>query len=114
MDAGPVITTLHDSVYGVIKYSIIFGAAIGFSLLFITSVLVHDTHYIRKHPKFFLSETLIMGILSSLPIAYISWLRGGSEKEIFQESGLILVKIILLHIGFQLSGVYSILFPDTA
>jgi hypothetical protein len=29
------------------------------------------------------------------------------------DSGLIFVKIVLLHIGFQLSGVYSVLFPNS-
>jgi len=114
MDAGPLITTVSDSVYKLIKYGILAAAALGFTILFITSVLVHDTHYIKTHPKFFLSETIIMGLLSSLPIIYISWLRGGSKVETLQEFTLIFVKIALLHIGFQLSGVYAILFPKTA
>ena len=111
MDA---ITTLHDTVYNVIKYGILVGAALGFTLLIITSILVHDTSYITKNPKFFASETIVMGLLSSLPIVYISWLRGGSKVQTIEEFGLVFAKIALLHITFQLSGVYSIIFPKSA
>ena len=105
------ISTVSDSVYKFIKYSILIAIAFGFTVLFITSILVHDTEYITKHPKFFVSETLVMGVLSSLPILYISYLRGGIKRQSYFEFGLFFMKIALIHIGFQLSGIYSVFFP---
>ena len=106
-----MLDNIHDTVYQVVKYGVIIGLLLSFLVLFIGSVLVHDTHYITKNPKFFVSETLIMGILTGLPIAYITYLRGGTRKESIQDFGLFFFKIVLLHIGFQLSGVYSVIFP---
>jgi hypothetical protein len=98
-------------VYKVIKYGIIFGLGLSFIVLVIGSLLVHDTHYIEKNPRFFLSETLLMGILTGLPVIYISWLRKVPIKNSIEGFSLFFLKIILIHIGFQLSGVYTVLFP---
>ena len=109
-----LINTVSDSVYKVIKYGLISGLAISFLVLLVGSVLVHDTYYITKNPKFFISETLIMGILTGLPILYMNYLRGGSRTESLQQFGLFFLKIALIHVGFQLSGVYSVLFPKSS
>lgn len=114
MDAGPVITTVSDYSYKIVKNFTIIGIVIGFTILLIFSVLVHDTHYMTKHPKFFISETLIMAILTTLPIVYLSILRGANKNETIKGSALIFLKIVILHIGFQMSGIYSVVFPDTA
>jgi len=105
---------IHDTVYKVIKYGVISGLAISFMVLLVGSFLIRDTYYITKNPKFFISETLIMGILTGLPVIYISYLRGGARTETLQEFTLLFLKIALIHIGFQLSGVYSVLFPKSS
>ena len=105
---------VHNSVYKVIKYGLISGIAVSFLVLLAGSVLVHDTYYIEKNPKFFISETLIMGILTGLPVMYITLLRGGTKKQSIQDFGLFFLKIVLLHLGFQLSGVYSVIFPKSS
>jgi hypothetical protein len=74
--------------------------------------MVHDTTYIKTKPRLFASELLIMGLLTSLPVAYISWTRGGSRSDTIQGFFLIFMKIILIHIGFQLSGIYTALFSN--
>jgi len=114
MDAGPVITTVSDYSYKIVKNFTIIGIVIGFSILLIFSVLVHDINYMKNHPRYFVSETLIMAILTTLPIVYLSILRGANKQETIKGSGLIFLKIVLLHIGFQLSGIYSVVFPNTA
>jgi len=113
MDAGPVITTVSEYSYKIVKNFIIVGSLIGFSILIIFSVLVHDTTYMTHHPKFFVSETLIMAILTTLPIVYLSILRGANKQETIKGSAFIFIKIVLLHIGFQMSGIYSVLFPNS-
>jgi len=109
-----VIEDVSTGVYKFIKYSMLVGIAFGFTTLFIASILVHDTAYIQKNPKWFLGETLFMGVLTTLPVMLICYLRGLDKKGIIIDSGLIFLKIVLLHIGFQLSGVYSVLFPKSA
>jgi hypothetical protein len=106
-----VSPTLAHSVYQVIKYGTFFGLFMSLVVLIIGSILVHDTYYISKHPKQFLSETLVMGILAGAPILYISWLRKAPAATSVIEFFIFFVKLMLLHIGFQLSGVYSVLFP---
>ena len=106
---------LTEAVYNFLKYAILAGIVVGFGSLAVCSALVFDTAYIQKNPKTFLSETLIMGVLTAIPIAYLTYVRGTtSVKRIFSDSSLIFLKIVLLHVGFQLSGVYSVLFPASA
>jgi len=100
-----------EQVYKVIKYGIIFGLILSMIVLIAGSALVHDTYYILKHPRFFLSETLLMGVLTGLPVIYISWLRKAPAATSFQEFLLLFFKIVIIHVGFQLSGVYTVLFP---
>ena len=102
---------LADQVYKVIKYGIIFGLILSMIVLIAGSALVHDTYYIFKHPRYFLSETLLMGILTGLPVIYISWLRKAPAATSLQEFALLFCKIVIIHVGFQLSGVYTVLFP---
>ena len=101
-------------VYHVIKYGIIAGLSASLIVLIIGSILVHDTYYITKNPKFFVSETLIMGMLTSIPILFISYLRGYPPTKTLTEFTLFFIKIIIIHIGFQLCGVYSVLFPKSS
>jgi hypothetical protein len=104
-----------QEVYTVLKYLILGGIVVGFGVLTITSLLIRDTYYIKEHPKFFLTETFMFGILTALPIAYLSYVRGATNKrKIFYDSMLFFIKVVFLHIGFQLSGIYSVLFPTSA
>ena len=102
----------HDQqVYKVIKYSIIAGLVISFLVLLISSIIVADTKYIENHPFRFFFETFFMGIMTSIPIAYLSYMRGAtSNSKIFRDSCLFFLKIVLIHLGFQLSGVYTAVF----
>lgn len=109
-----ILETIHDTVYQIVKYGVIVGLLLSFVVLFVGSVLLRDTYYITKNPRFFISETLIMGVLTGLPVAYITYLRSGSHKQSIQDFGLFFLKIVLLHIGFQLSGVYSVIFPASS
>ena len=105
---------IAHQVYQVIKYGVLIGVVLSFVILVVGSALVHDTTYITKNPKFFLSETLLMGILTSLPVMYISYLRGSPHANTIRDFWIIFLKIVFLHVGFQLSGVYSVLFPASS
>lgn len=105
----------RQKVYDTMKYLILGGIVVGFGSLAIASALVQDTYYITKNPKFFTVETLLFGTLTALPIAYLSYMRGSTTySKVLGDSMLFFVKVVLLHIGFQLSGIYSVLFPKSA
>jgi len=104
---------LPKIVYTYIKYSIFLGVTYGFILLLVGSVLVNDKGYIFRHPNYFISETLVMGLLSSIPILYISYLRQGILITTAMEFIVFFFKIAMIHVGLQLSGVYSVLFPKS-
>jgi len=110
MDASGISHT----VYSFIKYGVISLLSLSAIILIATSILVRDTYWIQKNPKFFLSETLIMGYLTAFPILYISYTRGGTISKTVQDFIILFLKIIFIHITFQLSGVYSVLFPKSA
>jgi len=102
-----------QQVYHFLKFSIVVGLVISFLFLTIGSILVADTAYIQNHPKNFMVETLLMGFLTAIPVSYLSYMRGTtSYKKIFTDGGIFFVKIVLLHIGFQLSGIYTAVFLD--
>ena len=104
---------LATTVYKIIKYFILFGIAISVIILIGGSAIVRDTYYIKKNPRFFVSETFVMGLLSSLPIIYISVLRKAPLGKSVADFFLLFCKVAFLHVGFQLSGVYSVLFPKS-
>ena len=104
---------LATEVYKLIKYFILFGIAMSLIILVGGSVLVRDTYYIEKNPKFFISETLVMGLLSSIPIIYISVLRKAPLGKSIRDFFILFCKVAFIHVGFQLSGVYSVLFPKS-
>ena len=110
MAASPELT---NTVYKVIKYGMIVGLLVSFIVLIICSVIVNDNYYIFKNPKFFFSEMLVMGILATAPIGYISYLRGAPIASSYNELCILFLKMVLLHVGFQLSGVYSVFFPKS-
>jgi hypothetical protein len=105
---------LPTIVYKYIKYSILLGVTYGAILLLAGSILVNDSGYIVNHPRFFLSETLVMGLLSSVPILFISYLRQGLLITTAVEFIVFFFKIAMIHVGLQLSGVYSVLFPKSS
>ena len=103
----------ETEVYEYLKYSIIVGLILSFGSLIVCSALVFDTTYIQQNPKNFLVETLLMGTLTAIPIAYLSYMRGASSyKVIVRDTSVFFLKMILIHIGFQLSGVYTVVFTN--
>jgi hypothetical protein len=97
-------------VYNFLKFSIIVGLIVCFAVLAVCSFTVYDTAYIKQHPYNFLAETFLMGFLTAVPIGYLCYMRGATFIVSLEDSLLFFVKIVLLHLGFQLSGFYRIMF----
>ena len=100
---------IAKGAYKVIKYGLLAGVAVGFFILAITSLLVRDTAYIQSHPWYFLSELVVVGGLSALPVMYVGYMRRGRNIHDFYGFLALFAKIAAVHLGFELSGVYKIL-----
>jgi hypothetical protein len=100
--------------YRIIKYGLLAGAAVGFLILAVTSLLVRDIAYPMQNPRYFLAETAVVAFFNAVPLLYIGYMRRGRNLNDFIGFLVLFVKIALIHIGFQLSGVYTILLPRYA
>jgi hypothetical protein len=75
------------------------------------SVVIHDYEYIVENPLKFFVEILAMGILPTLAILVLYYLRGNNiSKKDMVGLGLVGVKFMILHILLQLSGYYRPIF----
>lgn len=75
------------------------------------SVVIHDYEYIIENPLKFFIEVVAMGVLPTLAILVVYYLRGNKlTKNDIIGLGLIAVKFMILHILLQLSGYYRAIF----
>ena len=98
--------------FPVVKWGIIAMVILGLSILFIGSLAVRDIDFIKEQPGIFTSETLILAFFAAIPLFLIGRNRHAESRENFTHFLIMFAKIAIVHIGFQLSGVYSILYPD--
>lgn len=76
----------------------------------IMSVFVRHGAYIRNNRWYFLMECIFASVLPAIPLALISWNRGGKSKQLMLEAGLITSKLGGLHVVLEMSGIYARLF----
>jgi len=107
----PASDEVSKTAYQIIKYGTIGAIALGFMVLILFSFLVRDTAFITQYPMRFLSELFVISFLTSLPVLYIGWMRRGRNLNDFYGFLVLFLKIALMHVGFQLSGVYTIILP---
>jgi hypothetical protein len=83
-------------------------------VLSITAFIVRDVKHIKEHPIQFLVETGIIGFLMGAIILVMGYLRNipwEQQKILFFTLAM---KIIILHVLFELSGVYTVGFASPA
>jgi len=94
-------------IYAVILCITVFGIM----LMVWFSVVVRDLKFPREHPIRFTIETLASGVIPSVFIFLLYYLRDKPiTRYTFQGFVLLSLKIMLVHILFQFSGVYSSFF----
>lgn len=106
------ISEVSRAVYSVLKILILLVLIIGFFLLFVLSIVVHDTKYIQEFPNKFAIELFLISVLAAIPIFYIGYARDVSLKTTTIDFILLVIKFGLLHIGLQLSGFYTNMFEE--
>jgi len=80
----------------------------------ILSVFVRHGNYIRNNRWYFLMEIIFASVLPAIPMALISWNRGGKSKQLMLEAGLITSELGGLHVVLEMSGIYARLFDHNA
>ena len=79
----------------------------------ISSIIVRDTAYATKYPWKFTVETLLMAFVATFPFMFIIWSRTGTiGVHNVLEYVLLIIKFAGLHLLFQFSGIYTLLFPQ--
>lgn len=106
------ISEISKAVYSLLKALLIFGIIVGFFLLFIMSIVVHDTKFIEENTNRFMIELVLISVLASIPIFYIGYGRDASLTTSTINFILLVIKFGLFHLGMQLSGFYTNMFEE--
>lgn len=96
-------------VYYTGTISLVIYLVISLFTLCIASFIVKDIDFPKKYPVKFIIETLLMAFIATFPFAYVYWSRRGILMTPLEWSVLIL-KFTTLHLFFQFSGFYAMLF----
>jgi len=94
----------------IIKGGIISGVVLGIAILVIGSLVVRDVEYMKEKPGTFISEGFMLAFFSAIPLLLIGHNRYAEVKENTTHFFIMFAKIAITHLGFQLSGVYSIIY----
>ncbi len=77
-------------------------------VLLIVSVFVHDYDFITKHPDMFFLEILFLCVIPGVIIGLIFTItRKLRRQDSVYWTFIIILKLLIFHILFQLSGIYS-------
>jgi hypothetical protein len=101
--------------YGLFKafeYALFFGLIIGFLWLAYMAWNIRYTDYIRQHPFRFLIELSAFSILPSFPLWLFMITRGLPKRTMWIWFITLWFKFALLHIFFEISGVYQYYFGN--
>ena len=80
-------------------------------LFAITAAIVRDGSFPEGHPVKFSLETLMLSFIATIPFMYIIWSRTGSlGVSNLVDYIVLIIHFAGIHILFQYSGVYSLLF----
>jgi len=102
----------NEKVYKFIYWLTIAITIFLIAALIITSIIVRDTTYMVKHHVKFTIETVGIAVLTSVTIFILGWSRNIRMKhQLLMVLGL-MVKIALINVLLQISGFYTVAFPQ--
>ena len=101
-------------VYDLSTYSLLVFLVCAFVTLSVASIIVRDVTFPKKHPIKFTIETLLMAFVATIPFMFIVWSRTGSlGVSDLTDFIVLIIKFTGLHILFQFSGIYTLLFKTS-
>lgn len=84
-------------------------------VLTIISIIVHDYHFITNHPDMFFLEILFLCVIPGVIIGLMFTItRKLSRQDAVYWTFLIILKLLIFHILFQLSGLYTLMLGTTS
>jgi hypothetical protein len=112
LNVASVIPYISNPFFPVIKWGFVILVLLAAFIIVIGSLVIRDVEYIKEEPGVFTSEALMLGFFASIPLFLIGRNRQTESKGKFIEFLLLFAKVAVLHIGIQISGVYSVLYPN--
>jgi hypothetical protein len=100
----------YQFAYLFLSIAILAVIVIGFILLVPLAIIRHKIDYIKSHPFMFALETLLVGVLPTLPFLFFIYSRGYSFDSISHAMYVLAAKFAALHVLFEISGFYDYCF----
>ena len=98
----------------IIEYLLYIGFAVSLIILFAFSLIVKDIAFVRDHPFDFFLELLFISVIPALLMVFVfGKTRKVNDNELLMWFLTLMIKLMIFHILFQFSGLYSIAFPNT-
>ena len=112
------VNRYQANVFGINSNNLITGVTIfcivgGIATLSGMSAIIKDIDFIIKEPYLFTLETLLMGLLPTLALVGVIYLRTNkfSNRNLIETSALF-IKFAALHVLLQISGYYRYVFNE--
>jgi hypothetical protein len=86
--------------------------AIWFLFLLVMAFTVRFTEFVANNTGTFIAETLILSLLTALPIFIVIFTRGSSKKKVALDFFLIYLKVMVFWILGEFSGLTDRLFKQ--
>lgn len=101
---------MSAKIYKVFEYALFTGIILAYGLLIYMAFTTQYTGYIKTHPLRFIGEFLAFSLLPALPLILFVTTRNVSTKAATIWFATLWFKFALLHVLFELSGVYHYYF----
>lgn len=98
---------LNDKIQSISLWVVIMAFVLYLAFLLILSVLNPELEYIKKHPWYFLTESLLVPTFTSAPFVLFVIHRKIKWRQSVIFIGSVWLKILLLHLLLEFSGFYK-------
>ena len=112
------VNRYQANVFGLNSNNLITGVTLfcivgGIATLAGMSAIIKDIEFIIKEPYLFTLETLLMGLLPTIALVVVIYLRTNkfNNKNVIEASALF-IKFAALHVLLQISGYYRYVFSE--
>jgi hypothetical protein len=102
------------SLQQALVYTTYAGLILAVLVLVVFAALVRHVSFMVSHTPEFFIELFAMGILTALPLLVFIYTRKTGWPTGLKLVGLFAIKLLVLHVLFELSGMYDYVFSSTS
>lgn len=103
---------IFPSLFKSFEYALLFGIILAFVFLGFMAFRVRHFEYIQNHPLRFFAEFTAFSVFPAFPLWLFMITRGIPSKTMWAWFGALWFKFALLHVLFEVSGVYQYYFGN--